>query len=271
MIIDGHAHACGVYSNVNSIKRQLEIKGIDKVVLCGGEPNSDRNYTYPMMSKIFKGEKLAYVFNKVIRRIVKINHSSNYIDEQNGIVSKLQQQMPDKIINAYWANPLEANCIDKMERFYSINGFKILKLHQCWTFFDIRSSKSTDLIMWAAKKKMPIFIHLFSNEQVLYFVDIANKFVDTTFIVGHMIGFNSINNKLKSPNVYFDLSAPQLYSEDILKGAINKIGYERLILGSDSPYGTDNISKVLERLKKLMLTENQMTFICGENLIKILH
>jgi hypothetical protein len=88
VIIDGHAHACGVYSNINSLKRQLEIKSIDKIVLCGGEPDSDRNYTYPMMSKIFKGEKLAYVFNKIIRRVVKINHSSNYIDEQNELIKK---------------------------------------------------------------------------------------------------------------------------------------------------------------------------------------
>lgn len=36
MIIDGHANACGVYSNVNSIKIQLEINGVDKVILCGG-------------------------------------------------------------------------------------------------------------------------------------------------------------------------------------------------------------------------------------------
>jgi predicted TIM-barrel fold metal-dependent hydrolase len=271
VIIDGHAHACGVYLNANSIKKQLELKGIDMVVLCGGEPDSNRNYTYPMMSKIFKGERLVYVFNKIIRGVVKINHVLDYIDNQNEIVSKLQQQMPDKVINAYWANPLEVNCIDKMERFYSTNGFKILKLHQCWTLFDIRSSESMDLIMWATKKNIPIFIHLFSYAQVLYFAEVANKFVDTTFIVGHMIGFNSINNKLKSQNVYFDLSAPQLYSEDILKSAIHKIGYERLILGSDSPYGIDNLSKVLERLKKSMLTENQITCICGGNLIKILH
>lgn len=205
MIIDGHAHACGVYSNAYSIKRHLETNGIDMVVLCAGQPNSDKNYTYPMLSKIFKGQRLAYVFNKIIRIITKINHTSDYIDQENEKISILQQQMPDKIINAYWANPLEVDCIDKMERFYSTNGFKILKLHQCWTPFDIRSSESMDIITWSTKKKLPIFIHLFSDEQVAGFVEVTNKFIDTTFIVGHMIGFTSMSDKLKSQNVYFDI------------------------------------------------------------------
>jgi predicted TIM-barrel fold metal-dependent hydrolase len=271
MIIDGHAHACGVYSDVNSIKRYLEIKGIDMVVLCAGEPNSDKNYTYPMFSKIFKGQKLVYVFNKIIQTIVKVKHAVDFIDEQNKKVSKLQQSMPDKIINAYWANPLEVDCIDKMERFYSVNGFKILKLHQCWTPFDIHSSESIDIIEWATNKELPIFIHLFSDEQVSSFIDVANKYINTIFIVGHMIGVISMSEKLINQNVYFDLSAPQLYSELTLERAIHKIGYEKLILGSDSPYGIDNIEKTLERLRKLLLTENQIRCICGDNLTRILH
>jgi uncharacterized protein len=270
MIIDGHAHACGIYSNAYSIKKYLEMKGIDMVVLCGGEPDSDKNYSYPMLSKIFKGQRLVYVFNRIIRAIVKINHASEYLDEQNEKVSKLQQQMPNKIINVYWANPLDNDCIVKMERFYSKNGFKMLKLHQCWTPFDIRSSKSTDIIMWATKKKLPIFIHLYSDEQVSRFIKVANKFINTTFIVGHMIGFTSIANKLKNQNVYFDISAPQLYSEPTLEKAIHKVGYKKLILGSDTPYGKDNIEKNLERLKKLLLPENQIRCICGENLVRIL-
>lgn len=270
MIIDGHAHACGVYFNTDSIKRYLEIKGIDMVVLCAGEPDSDKNYSYPMLSKIFKGQKLAYVFNKIIRTIVKIKHTSDCIDEQNKKVSRLQQQMPDKIINAYWANPLEADCIHKMEKFYFANGFKIVKLHQCWTAFDICSFKSIDVIEWALEKKLPIFIHIFSFEQVIRFIEVANKYMDEIFIVAHMIGFDYMSDKLKNKNVYFDLSAPQLYSEFTLERAVNKIGCKRLILGSDSPYGVDNIEKNIARLKKLSLTEEQIRYICGENLVRIL-
>lgn len=77
-----------------------------------------------------------------------------------------------------------------------------------------------------------------------------------------MIRITSMSEKLKNPNVYFDLSAPQLHSQLTLEGAIHKIGYKKLVLGSDSPYGIDNIERTLKRLRKLLLTEN---------LIRILH
>lgn len=270
MIIDGHAHSCGVYANSNSIKKYLEKKKIDMVVLCGGEPNSDKNYTYPMLSKIFKGQNLSYLFNKIIKKIIEIKHTSNYIDDQNELVSKLQQELPYNVINAYWVNPLDHDCIEKMEGFYTSKGFKIIKLHQCWTPFDISSNESIEIIKWATNKNLPIFIHLFSDNQVKKFVKIANSFADTTFIIAHMIGFKTMSTILKNKNVYFDISAPQLYSEDILKSAINIVGCDRLILGSDSPYGRDNIEKNIKRLNKLLLTENQIKSICGENIIRIL-
>jgi hypothetical protein len=270
MIVDGHAHACGVYANSNSIKKHLEMKHIDMVVLCGGEPNSDKNYTYPMLSKLFKGENLSYVFNKIIKNIVKIKHTSDYICEQNEIVSRLQQELPDNVINVYWINPLEGDCIEKMDRFYTLNGFKMVKLHQCWTPFEISSKCSIEIIKWAANKNLPIFIHLFSNKEVISFAEVANRFNDVTFIVGHMIGFNTMSGMLQNENVYFDISAPQLYSEEILKSAIDKVGCHRLILGSDSPYGIDNLEKNIKRLKKLLLTENQIKIICGENIMRIL-
>jgi predicted TIM-barrel fold metal-dependent hydrolase len=56
-----------------------------------------------------------------------------------------------------------------------------------------------------------------------------------------------------------------------LERAIQKIGYEKLILGSDSPYGIDNIEKTIKRLRKLLLTEDQIRCICGDNLSRILH
>lgn len=54
MIIDGHAHACGTYYSVGSIIKYLDLYGIDVVVLCAGEPESKRNYSYPMVSDTFK-------------------------------------------------------------------------------------------------------------------------------------------------------------------------------------------------------------------------
>ncbi|BCN30920.1 hypothetical protein bsdtb5_22150 [Anaeromicropila herbilytica] len=41
-------------------------------------------------------------------------------------------------------------------------------------------------------------------------------------------------------------------------------------MGSDTPYGKNNIAKVLSRLRKLELTDREISLISGENIVKIL-
>lgn len=55
MIIDGHAHACGEFLTCNSVEAYLAKHKIDKVILCGGEPGSSKNYGYPMLSEARNG------------------------------------------------------------------------------------------------------------------------------------------------------------------------------------------------------------------------
>ncbi len=93
MIIDGHAHACGAYLTTENIEKYLVAHEIDKVVLCGGEPNSSKNYAYPMLSNLFKGQRLGYFFNKIICRVTMINYVANNIDEENELREKFKYQV----------------------------------------------------------------------------------------------------------------------------------------------------------------------------------
>lgn len=270
MVIDGHAHACGHYLTPQSIEQYLISHKIDIVVLSGGEPNSTKNYPYPMLSNLFKGDKLCYFFNKIICNITRLNQVASHLDSQNELVYQLAKKLPHKVINTYWVNPLDDDCWDKMLSYYPRYNFKMIKLHQCWTDFDICSEICSKIFAWTAEKSLPVFIHLISKEQVIKFVNVVNKFSDTTFIVAHMIGSDYMGDALNHQNVYFDLSAPQLYSVQILKRAIKNFGVGRLILGSDTPYGTNNIDKVILRLKQQSLSEQEISSICGNNLAQLL-
>lgn len=75
----------------------------------------------------------------------------------------------------------------------------------------------------------------------------------------------------QNENIYYDLSAPQLYSIDLLKKALNTVGSEKIILGSDCPYGTDNIEVNIERLKNLSISTQDMNNILSENIIRVLN
>lgn len=98
---------------------------------------------------------------------------------------------------------------------------------------------------------------MISKDQSIKFAELTNKFDKAIFIVGHMIGFEEISVKSKNKNVYYDISAPYLIPYSIFKGAINKVGSERFILGSDTPYGKQNLKINIDRIRKLQLTHKE--------------
>ena len=271
MIIDGHAHACGVYVNATSITKYLNEHHIDKLVLCGGEIKSRTNYHYPMMGNMIKSESLPYVWNRLIGILIQKKRLKNTMEQQNDAVYRIARRMNGRVIQAYWVDPMQENCIKKMEEAYKTYQFKMIKLHQCWTEFDLLSKQSRVVFRFAKVHDMPVFIHLSDAAQARKLAKVATQFKQVPIIVAHMIGFSTIVEHTKSENVYFDLSGPQLYSKEILKKAIDKIGCERLILGSDHPYGYNNLERIWERLRKLNLSDQDMNLICGENLVRLLH
>ena len=94
---------------------------------------------------------------------------------------------------------------------------------------------------------------------------------DAVFIAAHCLGFDIIDNALKSNNVYFDLSSPQLYSADTLRKAYIKYGAERLIFASDAPYGRNNPQIIFDRLEKLWLSQEEFDLITHQNICRILN
>lgn len=270
MIIDGHAHACGIYSTTAALGKYLNKHNIDKVILCPGEIHSTKDYAYPMLSKIFKDDNLGYFFNKIISKIAKIKNLDSYIDEGNAKVYQMTKSLDGRIMNAYWINPNEDDCLQKMDSFYEKYGFYIIKIHQCWTVFDIESEVFNSILKWARKHDKVIFIHLYNKEEVNKFIDIANKNPSNNIITAHMIGISEMEKSLTSSNVYFDLSAPQLYSDGSLRKALNKFSSQRFIAGSDTPYGKNNLDIVRKRLAAIGLTENETNDICGNNIAQLL-
>ena len=271
MIIDAHAHACGELHNIDGILKYLANNQLDKIVLCPGESEQTKNRKVPMISNIIHSSGLGYGFNNVIRLATSLSGVAKYIDKQNQIIACLANDYHEKIIQAYWVNPLDNECIQKLESCYETHHFHILKMHQCWHNFDILQNKVEIILEWALNKSVPIFMHLLSKKQSIKFAELTNKFPKSMFIVGHMIGFEDIITNSTNENIFFDISAPYLIPFKILQKAVSIIGSNRLILGSDTPYGENNIKINFDRIGNLGLNDRQQENIMGNNFINILH
>ena len=105
---------------------------------------------------------------------------------------------------------------------------------------------------------------------------LINRFVNnnpsTKIIVGHLFGLKEfINYGSQLSNVYFEISTPQLVSEQRLLLAINHFGADRILFGSDVPYGINNQKLNIDRIKNLNISEVEKTKILGNNIKGLLN
>ena len=82
----------------------------------------------------------------------------------------------------------DPQCVYKLEQFIEVYPLSMIKMHQCWTPFDMRDEKVQQIIQLAMTIKKPLFIHLDSKEQVKAFKEVAEKNREATFIIAHLIG-----------------------------------------------------------------------------------
>jgi len=144
-------------------------------------------------------------------------------------------------------------------------------MHQCWESFRVGSDVFHRVSEWATSKQLPIFVHLFSKKEATRLAQYIKAHRNTIFIIGHLFGLERyIEAELDSDNVFFEISTPALISIQRLMIAIKCFGAERVVLGSDIPYGQNNLKTNIDRVKNLDISDAEKYSILGGNMKKLL-
>jgi predicted TIM-barrel fold metal-dependent hydrolase len=102
-------------------------------------------------------------------------------------------------------------------------------------------------------------------------IDFIRRHPHIRIIVAHLFGLELyIQSGLSFENVYFEISSPQLVSLQRLKVALHHFGARRIVLGSDTPYGKDNLHLNLERVRALPISDEEKALILGGNTQELL-
>jgi len=56
----------------------------------------------------------------------------------------------------------------------------------------------------------------------------------------------------------------------MLEKAWKNFGAERILLGSDAPYGTDNIKLAISQMREVGMNHDEIELICSKNIEKLL-
>ncbi|GAB5562718.1 MAG: hypothetical protein SynsKO_43650 [Synoicihabitans sp.] len=111
------------------------------------------------------------------------------------------------------------------------------------------------------------------------FTALATQFPQTNFILAHLGGGLPWRASKSLPtNLYFDTAAvPLIYDTDCYGAAINQVGADRILFGTDYPLRTfprearqPEFSRAVKQIQQLDLTPHQFDAIMGSNLLNLL-
>lgn len=271
MIIDGHAHSAGEFYRGEDIVRSLDELGVDKVILCPGPVNEPRKWPVPPLAGIFTKRGLGLPGNRLLRLTAGYVASHSDLAGGNAYVASLVRRYPGRIAQNYWVDPGRPGDLDGLGARYDEWKFNALKVHQCFQRAASDSPGMHELARFAADRGLPIFIHLYAKRDAVGLLTLAAAHPGTTFVIAHLLGLDifAAADRTRLDNIYFDISPPNLNPLRLVERALGIFGAERLLLGSDTPYGRDNLRTSLERVDGLHIPSAEKALILGGNAVRL--
>jgi predicted TIM-barrel fold metal-dependent hydrolase len=245
-VIDAHAHLEERMLDVPAMLRRMDASGVDRVVLipCMNDPLPG---TPERLLKVVRGllcspaHVIARVLNaatmtgggdlRLGRHIYKI-----YQRPDNATVAGLLGKHPDRFLGWIFLNPRTGDALDELERWRGTKGYVGVKLHPHWhgwaTHEALPIARRCEELGW------PILIHLGFGDRGAWRV-LADACPRLRLVFAHagMPHFQRIWDHVRDdPRLFVDVSSPYL-DEPLVRRAVAAAGPERVLYGTDAPYG----------------------------------
>jgi len=267
LTIDGHAHSSGEFYRGEDIVRALDALGADQVILSPGPVNEARTWPVPDLGRVFPRRGLGLPGNRLLRLASGYVRRRFSFEESNAYVASLARRHPGRIVPACWVDPGDTEAVAALPARGHAWGFRAVKVHQCFSRFRSNSPGMHALARFAGDRGLPVFIHLYGRRDAVELLELAAAHRGTAFVVAHLLGFEvfAAADRGRTSNIFFDISPPNLCPLALVKRALGTFGPEKLLLGSDTPYGKDNLKLAIDRVRRLTLPDEDKALILGGN------
>ena len=253
MIIDAHCHLDPAENPPEKMIQVMDAGGVDKIVffssVCENLPSIPEGLLW--LGRILLQSPLAGAARKLFEDATasqpgKLKTGGKFFDihhsPDNKPVAEAVKKFPDRIIGFVCLNPKNnPKVLDQLDQGINEYGMKGVKVH-AW-FHDYDPSKLLkDVARRCLEHGLPILIHMGSRPDSSNIQDLLDEFPDLKLILAHL-GIpwfkESWERVKKYPNVYMDMSGPYL-SGGLVRKAVNAVGADKIIYGTDAPYGLRN-------------------------------
>lgn len=175
---------------------------------------------------------------------------------------------PDRFTGLFRVDPfLEHQSLEDVEKALAEDGFRGLKIHPRSERTYIDDDERIDpLCEIAASHDWPILIHAGDDPTCRPYMmyELARRFPKATFIMGHA-GQRAFREglwvALNCPNVYMETST--LYHPNLVQILIDEVGPDRVLFGTDIPFGDPRLE--LYKYELLDLDDATRRMVMYEN------
>ena len=188
----------------------------------------------------------------------------------NSLTLEAVKKHPGRFAGLVWVDPKRGvEAAEDAEKAIREWGFKGVKMHPLIDSFLPDDELINPVIEVARKLQVPVLFHCGHPPWSLpwHFGNLADRFPDVKIILGHMghghiVYINgSIEMALKHENLYLETSGMPMHSK--VKEAVEKIGAERVLYGSDMPFGHPGFE--LPKIRVAGLSERELSQVLDSN------
>jgi len=192
----------------------------------------------------------------------------------NRITLEAVQKYPDKLVGLVWANPHRGEkALQEIDSAIKEWGFKGIKMHPLLDAYLPDQDIVHPIMDLAKKHKVPVLFHCGHPPWSLpwHFSNLADVYPDVTMILGHMghghiVYINgAIDVAARHDNIVLETSGMPMHTK--IREASDKLGVDRVIYGSDSPFGHPAFE--IPKVKISGLSNQQLSLILGDNAAQI--
>jgi predicted TIM-barrel fold metal-dependent hydrolase len=253
MIIDAHCHLDMEENPPEKMVHFMDVGGVDKIVLfaaaCENLPSIPEALLWlgrNLLQSPLAGAARNLYEDATNSQPGKLKTGGKFFDihpyPDNAVVADALKKFPDRFIGFVFLNPKKnSRVMEELEQGIEEYGMKGVKVHS-W-FHDYDPGK---LLKGVARKcqelGLPILIHMGSRPDTSNIGELLDDFPKLKLILAHLgIPYfkESWERARKHPNVYLDISGPYL-SGGLVRKAVNAVGPDKIIYGTDAPYGLRN-------------------------------
>lgn len=191
----------------------------------------------------------------------------------NIYVAKAMQKYPDRLIGFAYSEPWEFTAEEELYRCFTEYNMKGLKLNPTKQSFALDRHDLVDILFKICEKKnCPIVSHGASDifNMPNKFAAMARQFPGVNLIMAHMglpDAFDSALRLVKSlKNLYLDTAG---VDPQAIKKAIKEVGPEKILMGSDTPWGRFELS--IHAVEAATSDKSARELIMGGNLQRLLN